>query len=484
MGVLCASVQFSVELIMKTSRILLFFVTSGAMAQQVDWVSQIRNRPVYDVRTYGAKCNGSTDDTTALNATIAAAQATSGIVFSPAGTCKALGQIVLPNDSASPTPHQRTVYITGVGAVSGFGIAPQSGSVWDLRYAGAGVAKIDTRGLGLLEIANITMKDDGFDSKAFLQTTNTTLKIHDTAWIGNPAKGGGGSAPDQDVLILGGTSITIGSGTNAAFQGYGTVIDGNFFNRIRRAVYGRTFANAVVVTNNSIWVQCGGTATEAAIDWIGDSGEPDVGGVISNNLIEMTGYVYGIKLEYVSNFSLVSNNFYDADPLVILAFQYLKTNAVRTLVIDGSYDATYTGLTDSGTGNTHLSAVLSQTNKLANPLNVLETITGSNTLTVNTTNAGFDGQSIFSALGVNKWGWYWEHTTNKLCARDYVNSAFRICLLPNGQTSFPTVAAASLGAVPAAGIQIYCTDCTTASPCAGAGSGHMATSNGSAWVCN
>jgi len=53
-----------------------------------------------------------------------------------------------------------------------------------------------------------------------------------------------------------------------------------------------------------------------------------------------------------------------------------------------------------------------------------------------------------------------------------------------GQMGAPTIAFASLGAVPAAGKFIYCTNCTTAATCASGGTGHMAVSNGSAWACN
>lgn len=45
------------------------------------------------------------------------------------------------------------------------------------------------------------------------------------------------------------------------------------------------------------------------------------------------------------------------------------------------------------------------------------------------------------------------------------------------------VAFSALGTVPAAGYQRYCTNCTTAATCAGSGSGHMATSNGTNWTC-
>jgi hypothetical protein len=57
-----------------------------------------------------------------------------------------------------------------------------------------------------------------------------------------------------------------------------------------------------------------------------------------------------------------------------------------------------------------------------------------------------------------------------------MNTSARIT---NGTSAF-----ASLGAVPAAGTAVYCTNCTTAATCASGGTGHLATSNGTAWTCN
>lgn len=53
----------------------------------------------------------------------------------------------------------------------------------------------------------------------------------------------------------------------------------------------------------------------------------------------------------------------------------------------------------------------------------------------------------------------------------------------NSQLLFLTTTFASLGSVPAAGNAKFCTDCTTAATCAGAGSGHLAVSNGTNWTC-
>lgn len=55
---------------------------------------------VFNVKSYGALGNGSTDDRAAIIATIAAAiSAGGGIIFFPVGTYKILGQITIPNGS-------------------------------------------------------------------------------------------------------------------------------------------------------------------------------------------------------------------------------------------------------------------------------------------------------------------------------------------------------------------------------------------------
>src|SRR5499427_2475029 len=60
--------------------------------------------PLYHVSNYGAVCNGSTDDSTAVTTAIAAANSagTGGIIEFPPGTCVINSQIALPNDGGSP----------------------------------------------------------------------------------------------------------------------------------------------------------------------------------------------------------------------------------------------------------------------------------------------------------------------------------------------------------------------------------------------
>jgi hypothetical protein len=68
-------------------------------------------------------------------------------------------------------------------------------------------------------------------------------------------------------------------------------------------------------------------------------------------------------------------------------------------------------------------------------------------------------------------GWDWKSGL----AATYGNNPFAV--------QANALAFASLGTVPAAGVQVYCTNCTTAATCVSGGSGHLAVSNGTAWTC-
>lgn len=407
---------------------------NGAQLQAISIVQYTTaTSGTFSIVSYGAKCDSTTDDTAAIQAaTNAASAAGGGIVSFPSGTCKVLGQIIIPNNGASPNPLQKPIHWQGVGSYqSGWDTAPNGGSILDLRYSGA-VGKIYSNGVGLFEINGITFTDYGADTTPYIYTTYTTLLVHGNAFVGNPTKGGSGALPDQDAIILGGLSRTFSTASTSPFQGYLGVIRENYFSRMRRAVYGRTFANAVVVRDNNIWRTCGADNTAAAIEFLGDSVEGNVGGVITGNLIEMTGYVYGIKMDYSDSFSLIANNFYDAAGGPIVAYVYLGSNSDRNWIQDGEFDATFTGLEDHGTGNTHISGLLGQTSIMANPLQVDSTIQAANAALINTTNAAFDSQLKFTSLGIYKWSWYWEHSANKLCAYDAAAALFRMCIPSSG----------------------------------------------------
>lgn len=65
---------------------------------QLDASYQARNLPVYNVKTYGAKGDGLTDDTAALNTALAAVSSKGGgYLFLPRGTYEISSEIVIPN---------------------------------------------------------------------------------------------------------------------------------------------------------------------------------------------------------------------------------------------------------------------------------------------------------------------------------------------------------------------------------------------------
>jgi hypothetical protein len=309
---------------------------------------------------YGAKCDGTTDDTSALLSVLDTLySAGGGTVVLPEGrTCFIGGPVVLPNDGQG-TPHQPSIRITGSGAsANGYWTSlPSGASALELRN-NAAVAKIDTRGAGVLEIDHLLLKDGGSDCSPFIQTTNTTLKIHDVAFSGTAS----GTSACNDAVVLGGTTNTVGTSSNAPFQGYGTVVERLFLDRIRRGLYGRTYVNGTVFRDSTFSASCGSNLTSgAAIEFLGDAcnggTQFDVGNVVRDNLIEESSYGYPIKWACAENNTFAGNNLYD--PTATLQAHYFANGAQSgdNILIYGYHNDTYAALVDqSSDGNTVLTA--------------------------------------------------------------------------------------------------------------------------------
>ena len=349
---------------------------------------------VFNVKAYGAVCDGTTDDSTAVQAAITAAAVSGGTVFFPAcaSKYKITAQLAIPEDG-QPSPQQKTIRLTGEGyGASGKWVGantPGAASILDLQYVGT-TGKILTIGDGLLEIDHLQLTDTVDGTTAFVYTTSTTLDVHNVSFIGKRGPtaltlgtvtkgspttiastahgmtdgalvviaGGTGNwtglngtraitrvdadsftvavdsgaysgsfagtvttLPQQDAIVLGGTTTTYGGRlTTNAFQGYHTTIDQNYFNQIQRAVYARTHANAVRITNNSVWQECGGVA---AIELLGyDASNTTSGVYVSGNLIEVGYYVTGISLtQYATANVVIGNGFWD--PSTTFAQSYI-----------------------------------------------------------------------------------------------------------------------------------------------------------------
>lgn len=298
------------------------------------------------------------DNTAAFQTAVNVAMATGGELELPAsGTLIVTGQITLPNNSASP-PVQNPLRLVAKGGASITGaehawdVGVHGGSVLDMRYNGM-YSKILTLGAGLLEIpGSVTFTDTSGGNLPWIYTTNTTLRIgKSVAFIGSKTTR---SLCDQDCIVLGGSGTTTpstGSPTDP-FQGYGTIIDGCYLNNIRRAVLGRTYANAVVIKDLTFWASCGTNLVGGAAIEFAPPASSVQGASISGILFETLGYAFAIKLlSSVSDFNLTNNMCYDSIPgNPAIANVYLGAGSGLNYVLAGE-DANMPAVVDNGTGN-------------------------------------------------------------------------------------------------------------------------------------
>jgi hypothetical protein len=280
---------------------------------------------------------GTTDYTTQLNAAHAAMYAANGgILMFPAGKILIAGQVYLPNDGGLiPAPTQKAIKWQGTGGYyNGQSAIGVGGTRLILTYVGATYndAKIITRGLGVFRIEDMVLQDTTANAVTpFLFTTCTTLKVSNCAFLGTT----GGTSCAQDAIVLGGTidypTGPTGNGygdPDAPFQGYGTVISGNYFNYIRRGVYGRMYCNQTVVENNFFDKGCGTNIVGGAC--VEFDGGPNVAyavgtdafNVITGNYFENTGgYYYQVKLTACAGTYVAGNAGEDSSPGgVLVAF--------------------------------------------------------------------------------------------------------------------------------------------------------------------
>jgi hypothetical protein len=318
-----------------------------------------------DVVAFGAVGDGVTDDSAAVLAAIASLAATGGVVWFPPGHYLVTQQLTFPvTQDVSGVATQRPYKLQGAGAFYAprleATLAPHAGTILDLRHTAG--PKIATHGLGLLETEAITFADLDLtlDDAPFLQTTNTTLHVHDCTFYGRPP---GIGLPQSDAIVLGGTSAgpTGSADANAPFQGYGTVIRDNFFSQIRRAVYGRVYANGVVVQGNTVWRTCGSTLEAgAAIEIDGDPEnvhpQAAVGWYVAGNLIEITNYRYGIKTRESERNAFIANNFFDPGALTQACYRFETTGSLN-YVLAGFHDDSRPFVEDHATGNARSTVV-------------------------------------------------------------------------------------------------------------------------------
>lgn len=301
---------------------------------------------------YNAQCDGSTDDSVAINAAIAALMSGAGLggqIIIPGGkTCVMLSALALPYTGTAP-PIQKPLRITGsmqtfdgslrANAVSG-------GSTLDMRYAGGDgthIAKIDTRGLGLLEVDHLNLIDGtahgSYSNTLYVFVSNTTLNFHDLHFSGDTSCTGTNCA--QNIFSFGGITGVSNPPTNGStqgFQGYGTQLTNIGYSHIQRAGTFNSAANSIVVTNNYVDYTCGSSETLAAAWIFTGTANGTAGNIFVGGFVEMTNYVYAVAMSgSAGNFR---NSFFSFgasdDGVGFLADFYMDANSTDNYIWPGN----------------------------------------------------------------------------------------------------------------------------------------------------
>lgn len=330
---------------------------------------------VLNVKDFGAKGDGTTDDSAAVTAALAAAySANGGTIYFPQGRYRINSLSTLQNDGQA-TPHQPGIRITGAAPGITYPYSPTSGTILDLR-ASSGVAKIDTRGRGFLKIDHVTLTDSTGSSVPFIQTTNTTLHIENVQFEGLESAGTNGINSVIDAIILGGTTGTSDGSATAIFQGYGTIIRDCNFRNIRRVAYIRAGCNSILFEGNAISNSCGSNLTNGAAIEIDGTGSDARGNVIIGNVIQMDNYVYGVKITKGQNNIIAYNSFWDPGSNV-LGYLLCDLYTDGNTLVDGynnpcanvgfSYFSEVSGVSGK---NSRMTGAYGETSTLASGLNV------------------------------------------------------------------------------------------------------------------
>lgn len=289
---------------------------------------------IVNATSYGCIADNSTDNITCINNALAAITSAGGgtLYFPPAASAYFTTPFTLPNTGGGTTfGTQVPIRLTGISgflAPSGLSVTnPASGSGSVIRFGSTSNAgKITTLGSGKCEIDHLTFTDsDTTSTIPFLYLTNTTCHIHDNTFLG--ASRAGPTTNIEDAIVLGGDVVdgTITGTSASAFQGYGTIVDNNFFDYVCRAVWLRSSANGIQIANNTIWSDSGCSgAANGAIELSNNHVAAMEGNYITGNLFEMTGYAYGIyvKTGVSKSNQFVANSFFDQGSTTVACIDF------------------------------------------------------------------------------------------------------------------------------------------------------------------
>jgi len=281
-------------------------------------------RTAFKIEKYGTvDTTGATDSGAAVRATIAAAYAAGGgTIEFPKGIIRIDSLPTLPNDGAA-IPNQPPLAFVGQGchrdgSLTATLTSLPGGTILDIRDS-TGIAKIDTRGKGVLVLRDLTLTNMGTaDTIPFVKHTNTTLHVDNIAIWGHSTKLG--TACDQDGIQSGSAAASYapdGSATSC-FNAYGTTINAVYFDHIRRGIHGMTSCNAMQIGGLTFGQHCGGDATAGAIHFDG-TGDQSRANQVSDVVLESMGYVYPIHMTNAAENTFRGLQIWDATTTMLTA---------------------------------------------------------------------------------------------------------------------------------------------------------------------
>jgi len=295
-------------------------------------------------------CTHASGDDAAVNSILSTMYTNGGGTLRISGLCLKTTQMTFSNTGDSLSPTQPPIRITsaGGGTANGYwtGVTATYTDGLDLQY-NAAVAKIITKGIGKLEIDHLNLVDGASDSAAFFITTNTTVQIHDNYFSGT----GSGTSAVNDALIFGGAcsgangngGVACATGLPAGapqqgntvdniFQGYGSSVYNNFFDKMRRITVHQAAANGINVYNNTVSLSCGlstgapfniwGADTSYGTTWATGAQDADNGNVYTGNYVEMYNYKWMVDLGKAQLNQFVNNGAYDDGSYAVGLFQF------------------------------------------------------------------------------------------------------------------------------------------------------------------
>ena len=287
------------------------------------------------------------DDTQAWNNMLQAWYAQNGGIMTWQGISLVVSSVTVPNNNTRQTdpdgltlpggitqigPWQPPGRITGQGAYfdgQWGGQLLTSGSILVLCNQNSGAASFITEGTGILELDHFTMLMLGSDTLPAVLTTNTTVHAHHLSVSGRASKLQGNCK--QTFLVCGGNGA-IGTGSGAAFQGYGTKISDCYFDKINTVVSANTSGNGIVATDNVISFTCGGLAP---FNLVGPSSTSlTLCHHLGPNVVEMGGYTYAYYLKNVQDSRIDASGVADGGTAIV----HCDSGATNNVIL-GSYQA-------------------------------------------------------------------------------------------------------------------------------------------------